>query len=218
MEIETTRKLLDQIFQFSRHGLLWLDSRLNIVTCNTVAHRLLGENDGVFIRDQRLDFSRRDIKREFERFMHPTRKGRARNPGSSSVRLTRRFLRPSGRGTLLVVGIVLVQEGQDAWNFMVIEDLNSHPPLDYELCRDIYSLTPAETRVAARLLDGRSVPGIAKDMKLSPLTVRTHVKRVFKKTGVHSQAQLMSALCKLAFLPLGEPGWPCHNFPDSMPN
>jgi DNA-binding CsgD family transcriptional regulator len=86
---------------------------------------------------------------------------------------------------------------------VLLEDLEAHPPLCDDICNAIYGLTPAEARVAARLLDGRSAPGIAVDLGLSPLTVRTHIKRVFKKVGVRSQSQLMAALCRIAFLP----GW-----------
>ena len=201
MDQDLASRSISQLFEFSRHGLLWLDSGLRVISCNPIAHGILAQNDGVRLRDQRLVFSRSDIARELEKFASRSRRSRMKEPGTET-RLIRRIERPSGHGTLLLAGALINESSTEQSLMLLLEDLEAHPPLDSDVCQLIYGLTPAETRIAARLLDGRSLPGIALDLGLSPLTVRTHIKRVFKKVGVRSQAQLMAALCRVVFLPL----------------
>jgi DNA-binding CsgD family transcriptional regulator len=58
----------------------------------------------------------------------------------------------------------------------------------------LYQLTPAETRVAELLAKGETLAAIAGRLGSSPHTVRTHLNRVFDKTGCHRQADLVRLL------------------------
>lgn len=53
-------------------------------------------------------------------------------------------------------------------------------------------LTPREWEVLDLLCSGRSVDQIADDLVLARDTVRTHVKRVLRKLGAHSQAEAIT--------------------------
>ncbi len=57
-----------------------------------------------------------------------------------------------------------------------------------------FGLTRAEAALARWLADGGSVTGFAESRRVSPGTVRTHLKSIFAKTGVHRQAQLASLI------------------------
>jgi DNA-binding CsgD family transcriptional regulator len=57
-------------------------------------------------------------------------------------------------------------------------------------------LTPAESRVAVALFKGLSVEEYAKEAGVSINTARTLVRRVYAKTGVTRQAELIHALLK----------------------
>ena len=52
-------------------------------------------------------------------------------------------------------------------------------------------VSPAENRVMELLYRGYSVEEISERLYLSPLTVKNHYKSVYKKLGVHSQAEFM---------------------------
>jgi DNA-binding CsgD family transcriptional regulator len=60
-----------------------------------------------------------------------------------------------------------------------------------ELMAATYGLTPAETRVLASLLAGRTLAEIAKALAIAPTTTKTHLDNIFSKTGVRRQADLM---------------------------
>jgi DNA-binding CsgD family transcriptional regulator len=57
-----------------------------------------------------------------------------------------------------------------------------------------HGLSPQETRIALHIIDGGTVASGAETMGLAESTVRTHLKSVFAKTGLHRQAALPSLL------------------------
>jgi DNA-binding CsgD family transcriptional regulator len=61
---------------------------------------------------------------------------------------------------------------------------------------DVYGLTPTETALAQRLTAGQSLAEAAGEMEISKNTVRTHLKRIFSKTGTGRQAELVSLLLR----------------------
>lgn len=65
-------------------------------------------------------------------------------------------------------------------------DLGSFPHLS--------ELSPRQWEVLRRLLHGERVPGIARNLFLSPSTVRNHLTAIFAKVGVHSQEELITLL------------------------
>jgi DNA-binding CsgD family transcriptional regulator/PAS domain-containing protein len=55
----------------------------------------------------------------------------------------------------------------------------------------LYGLTPAEARVFELVAAGRSSPEIAAELGIAASTVRTHLLRVFDKTGRHRRTELV---------------------------
>lgn len=56
--------------------------------------------------------------------------------------------------------------------------------------RGPFPLSLREMQVVQRVASGRAVREIADDLRLSPHTVRNHLKAVYRKLGVHSQAEV----------------------------
>lgn len=65
-----------------------------------------------------------------------------------------------------------------------------------ETLRRYYKLTPRESDVLSYLLRGRDVPAIARELVLSENTIRSHVKRLYVKTNVHSRQELIDLVEK----------------------
>jgi len=53
-------------------------------------------------------------------------------------------------------------------------------------------LTPSELRILRRVGGGQSNPQIAKSLHVSPATVRSHLKHVYRKIGVSSRSEAIS--------------------------
>jgi DNA-binding CsgD family transcriptional regulator/PAS domain-containing protein len=66
-------------------------------------------------------------------------------------------------------------------------DLPSPP----ELIAKEFQLTPAELRVLFAIIEVGNVPEVAAVLGLSQATVKTHLHRLFEKTGTHRQAELV---------------------------
>lgn len=63
-----------------------------------------------------------------------------------------------------------------------------------ESAREVFGLSPAQTRLARLIADGHDLAAAADLLGVSINTVRTQLKRIFDKTGVRSQAALVRAL------------------------
>jgi DNA-binding CsgD family transcriptional regulator/PAS domain-containing protein len=62
----------------------------------------------------------------------------------------------------------------------------------------LFDLTPAEARVFARLAEGETVAAASQILGITEATVRTHLLRIFEKTGTSRQAELVRLAASLA--------------------
>ena len=58
----------------------------------------------------------------------------------------------------------------------------------------VYNLSRAQRLVAGYIVDGHALPDIAEAMGITVSTVRTHLERIFVKTGVRNQTALVRVL------------------------
>ncbi len=116
---------------------------------------------------------------------------------SSTARASIATLRPlslaaqaSGRGQS-AVAIFITRIGEDGLGVL------------YGIA-DCFGLTPAETRTLEQIAKGRSVAETAAILDISKNTVKTFLQKIFAKTGLSRQAQLVT-LVKDLQAPLGCP-------------
>lgn len=81
---------------------------------------------------------------------------------------------------------------------VVVHERGGAPPLLPDVLRNLYGLTPAETRLACELATGRGLPEAAARLHIRHETARSQVKAIFQKTGTGSQALLAHLLSQLA--------------------
>ena len=68
-----------------------------------------------------------------------------------------------------------------------------------DLIRKLFKLTPAELRVFLSIVEVGGVPDVAKSMGVAETTIKTHLARIFTKTGTKRQADLVRLVA--AFTP-----------------
>jgi DNA-binding CsgD family transcriptional regulator len=71
-------------------------------------------------------------------------------------------------------------------------------PSPQDALATIYDLTPAEARVLVQVGCGQSTAAVAEMLKLSENTIKTHLARVFSKTGTGRQPELVNIVAALA--------------------
>jgi DNA-binding CsgD family transcriptional regulator/PAS domain-containing protein len=74
---------------------------------------------------------------------------------------------------------------------VLVEEPVQRPPLPFVLFSKSFKLSHAEALLAQRLLTGLSLRQAADDMGIRESTARSHLKRVFAKTGARRQSDLI---------------------------
>lgn len=95
------------------------------------------------------------------------------------VRPLKPSVRPHGRGPQETLAAVLVYKA------------GMECPRSPDVIARSYNLTPTELRVLLAIVDVGGTPQVAATLGIAPSTVRTHVGRLFEKTGTKRQAELV---------------------------
>jgi len=83
---------------------------------------------------------------------------------------------------------------------LVFHDPRATPQADPFILAEAFDLTPAEARVAVQLARGKTAEEVATDRSVAIGTVRTQIKSLLAKTGVHRQADLLRLIGSLPHL------------------
>ena len=203
-EAQALRATLSQLLENACIGVIFLDHSGRIVEANDRARSRLRRRDGLVAdRDGRLgawmpaDDDR--LKRLLVRAL-PAVESEAPASGSMTVgcRLAQLRLavhvspvspRRTDYGTRGSIALVLVVEPGD------------HPPIDAGLVAESLGLTPAESEVAVWLAAGRTVHDLALATGRRDNSIRFHLKRIYRKHGIASQAELVRLVMTLARFP-----------------
>lgn len=192
-ELELTLEGLAAALDRLPQGALLLDDADRPLVVNRRAEEVLAEDDGLSLGATGLAAARSDETARLRRLLAP-------GSDRDEDRLARaggalRLPRPSCREplSLLVTHLPLRRRlGHHAGLKLVfVSDPDAAPRTTTGALRQLYGLTPAEARLTDRLLRGRSLTRAASDLGISVHTARTHLKRVFAKTGTHRQAELV---------------------------
>lgn len=71
-------------------------------------------------------------------------------------------------------------------------------PPHQQVLATLYELTPAEARVMSMMGGGLAAGLVAAQLSVTENTVKTHLARVYSKTGVARQSELVKLVCQLA--------------------
>lgn len=156
-------------------GVLILDSELAVVSVSAEAEYWLTELD-----DQ--SWTRRS-EVPVSVLMAAAQLGRLEHVSDLKVR---------GRSGRWLAVHAAVLRGEDEQTAVVIEPAT--PAQLGSLLLDVHGLTPAQQRVTALVLRGRSTRQIVDELHLSPHTVQEHVRAAYDKVGVGSRRELVTAL------------------------
>lgn len=178
------------------HALLLTDDQRRVLYANTAARDIVAQKDGLVMEagNLRLMSGKRDAL---------FREGIGKIAADKDATLVRlEVRRPSGKEPFRLIlmpvqdsNVIPLGVSQPAIAILIV-DSDSQPELNHSLLRQMFSLTPTEARVAARLVVGRNVEEIAAESGVSAETVRTHIKRVLSKTSTRRQAELISLLLR----------------------
>lgn len=174
-----------------RHAVLVVDSDSTVLHCNSRAKTVLDRGDGLFVRAGRLVAAADDSA-----LQAAISRATGALPRRGDSVACQRLL--SSRAYVAHV-TPFTHEGAPGKALVVVvdpDDVSDQPPAG--LLRRLYGLTSAESEVAVRAGRGQGLAPIADELSLSMATVKTHLHRVFAKTGTKRQAELVRLLGALA--------------------
>lgn len=179
--------------------LLGADAQL--VRANAAADALLRAGDGLAVRGGRIAATSRRAAERLHRLIasaSATGAGQGDHPGGGMA-LPRR---PPARSLSILVSPLpeggMRDRGVGAAAVMLVRDPDRQQPVSEAQLAELYGLTAAEARTAAMLVSGDGPGRIAARLGIGLATVRTHLHRIFDKTGAGRQAELVRLLMALA--------------------
>lgn len=179
-------------------GAVFLGEGGSLVYANQAAGEILRAGDGLSLRngvltaqDGRAETQLREAINSALSLCHP--------PGPAAVMAPRRSL---GRSYQVVAAPLLGRLPQfnrmaKPMALVLITDPERQTPASTDLLRELYKLTPREAAFAAKLSQGKSVEQTAEEMCITYETARTHLRRIFSKTGASRQAELLLLIARL---------------------
>ena len=199
---EALHSSLTHLLDHALIGVLALDRHGRIVETNARGLRILQRGDSVIDRDGTLHARFPSDHATLQRLLANALPhwGRPVSGGSMTVQRT--------PGTLpLTLHLSPVPHRADFGApriaaLVLLVDPVERPQIDPAFLATTFGLTRAESRVAAALAAGHSVQDIAVATHRTQATVRSHVKQLHRKLGLHTQADLVRLVLTTAGMPL----------------
>jgi DNA-binding CsgD family transcriptional regulator len=188
------------------HGFALTDGKGKVFYSNAAAKEILSNEDGLSLDLGAIRASRPEDHAALRRMLSDC----AEDPNSPARRIA--IARPSGSISywLLLVPsprpatIRLGADGPSVAVLLMNPDYMPEP--DPSMLRELFSLTPAEARLAAALVEGQNLEEAAVSLAITIETARTHLRRIFSKTSTNRQGELISLIMRVAPLGRGLPG------------
>ncbi|MBU8833408.1 helix-turn-helix transcriptional regulator [Mycolicibacterium goodii] len=187
------------------HGIAVLDSHGRVRDLNAAGQRILRGDDGLRMTARHITPSAPGAGAALARALHRALESDVPAGDSFTVE------RPSGATPFIVHVVPLQVHDGHRHALLVLVDPAHEPEPSIALVQRLYHLTRTEAEVALRVAQGAEPKHIADDLSVSITTVRTHLHRVFHKTGTHRQAELLRLLLSVRAIPV--PDGPPANAP-----
>lgn len=178
-------------------GVVVFTGQLRLLFQNRVARRILSQEDGLFLGDNRLRAWRRADSRQLDKLFEAALAGASAQPievvGSLSI------ARASSRRDLAVVCARLSHDptafhGDCPAIALLVADPEDEPAVSQVSLRDLFGMTRTEARVSSLLARGRTLAEIASELGVTQNTCRAHVSRALSKSGARRQGELIKLL------------------------
>lgn len=187
-------------------GMYLVDAAGRLIHANAAGHALLGESDILRLAGERLAASNTQIDRTFREIFAAAGQGDAALgvkgiavplTGKDGERYVAHAL-PLTSGARRRAGVVYT-----AAVALFVRRANLGMSSMPEALGSAFKLTPTELRVLLAIVEVGGIPEVALAFGVAETTVRTHVSRLFEKTGTSRQADLVKLVAGYA-TPLGD--------------
>jgi DNA-binding CsgD family transcriptional regulator len=163
-------------------GVVLLDENAGIRFANQAARAMLAARDGLIDQSGRLAGLR---ARENTLLGGLLRSGRA---GAINVAEIERRSGARSYGVIHVAAVT--SDGGPPTHGILVNDPEQPVSVSATRVQRLFGLTAAESVIAARYATGSTTADIAREFRISRLTLKTHLRSIFRKTGARRQTEL----------------------------
>ena len=172
--------------------------RIGVIKRNRIAERLIEQQDGLCLRQDRLHAScpldERRLQKALQAALEHFRTGALARIEATTLS------RPGGAMPLNVLlrPLAPYRGAQDRQHrpavAVFIRDPAASPQTSRDMLHRLFRLTPMETEIALLLVDGLTLDEAAAATGITKNTARAHLRGIFAKTGATRQAVLVKTL------------------------
>ena len=191
--------LLDTV----RVGVIRLDRRARVAATNDRARALLHGRDGLVVRDGLLHAALPAEDAKLQGVLADALPSAGGPAAGGSMPVSRAEPLPR-----LVLHVSPVVEGwaepriSRAGALVLTVDPADRAGIDPAHVGDALGLTPAQSRVAVSLAEGRTIREIAVETGRSPATIKWHIRHIYARNGLSRRAELVQLVNALANVPV----------------
>lgn len=196
--LNTENKVLAEVLDKLPQGVIVISCKGQIIFINRSAKRIVDNCDGLSIDKQgklraAISNETKELTRLIESANRPDLDAQLNKGGVIHLN------RPSGLRPLSLI-VAPLSQGISELNLEQSATLIfiTDPELKIEPCEQVfqrlYQLTPAESKLAVLLVQGKSVTEASEILRVTANTTRTHLKRIFSKTTTCRQSDLVKLL------------------------
>lgn len=180
-------------------GLLACDEAGHLLSANRTANEILKDQDGLTLNStgglMETEGDSEQLLQAVQLALSPAVPEELRSDFAFTVR------RPSGKRPLTMFARSFTRASAAAGfapSVVLILILDSSRPKNASISglRQLYGFTTREAHLANLLTQGTGLAACCDELGISLSTGTSHLKRLFKKTGVHHQSQLVSLLLR----------------------
>ena len=188
-------------------GVVVVDGKLQVLFTNRRGAELLAKGDGFLLSPTGICRASRTAETAQLQRLVTQALAVPEHPGGNrlgGLSLTRN----SGERPLpVVVAPMAARPGEPAVAMLLVSDPDHQPLPAVETVGQLFDLTEAEARLALALTEGHRVEDAAALLGITANSARTYLKRIFAKTGVDRQAELVRLIMAApSLLDLAESG------------
>jgi len=189
------RLAAEAVLESLQRGVIIIDREARVLFANRAALLILNQCDALRLTsDHRVALADRVLQRQFANHV-------ACAVPASAASIAFRVERAGDAAPYRILIALLsgahlqsLVNGSGPLYSMFVYPSPSQSSVPVKILRDLYGLTCAEAAVTSLLFEGASVREVAARLMVSMNTIRTHLKHVFSKCDVESQAELMQLL------------------------
>ena len=175
------------------YGVLFVDSAGRILSENRAANSILNTANGLYVRNGQLFALAQEDSKSLKQAIVAAKQ--ASDGSFETVTISE----TADAGSLVILlfadqSVTNPDSLEESVLLALIFDPELTPKIDPAVLTEVFGLTAGEARLASHLAQGIGAKDLPDVLNISPNTVKTHLRHIFRKTGTTGQSDFMRRL------------------------